>query len=164
MLALVLMLCACVSLSCACSCPPAYGPRRFCRYDLIVHGTVIAAYEERQSPYDPDDKFPADSEMVYTIEVKEAIRMPDSLKGQKMVSLSTPMQFSMCGTRLNLDVEGIFFGAPNYQGKMQTGACHPNVAWSGLTPQERHMITKEVPALCANGTGRPTIGPPGTRP
>ncbi|KAL8579928.1 hypothetical protein ACOMHN_065826 [Nucella lapillus] len=161
MLAFVVAFCACVTLASACSCPMMYGLKRFCQYDLIVRGTTLAEYEEKEGPQGPFSQYASNSYFVYSIIVTQAIKVPESMKGSKMISIRSPSQFSMCGTRLALDVDGVYFGVLNDKGQAQTGTCSPNAPWALMSEEDRAVVTDRIVPYCASHNGSlPIIGPP----
>ncbi|KAL8573765.1 hypothetical protein ACOMHN_019039 [Nucella lapillus] len=142
-LIVALLLCACITVSSACSCFPHSGPDRYCRFDLIFRGQAIKEYKEQEELIDFSDpywKYDPYTDWVYTMQVNSIFKMPENYKGVKTISVRTPVQGSLCGTRFRLNVVTVFFcqyphtGAHvNEEGEITTSLCAPNTPWKGLS-------------------------------
>ncbi|XP_076463589.1 metalloproteinase inhibitor 3-like [Babylonia areolata] len=149
MLVLVLMFCACVSLGNACSCGRRYGPSRYCGYSLIIRGKALSEFREKHPTFRGDEYNTMD-QYVYTVEVEQAFKVPESLQNSNTIELRTRVQGSLCGTRLALDVDTVYFGFV-FDGKARTGLCSPNTAWDRLSEGQRSALaTNTTDEFCAS--------------
>nr|KAG5705404.1 hypothetical protein BaRGS_004531 [Batillaria attramentaria] len=119
----------------------------------VVRGVATAEWEERPEPLDHSDpwsKYFMNSDWVYTVQVEEAIILPDSLQGNATIELRSPTQGSLCGRRFPVDVSIVFFAWLRDGGQVETGLCEPNSPWEDLDDWERELITEHIPDYCAN--------------
>jgi len=161
----IFLLGACVSVCSACSCMSGpYGPEMYCSYDVIFRGMALAEHMERKYPLDhsdPWEKYSPHNNWVYAVRVDQAIKMSEEMKKMGVLEIRSSTQDNLCGTRLALDVDALFFARVNYEGKLETGLCDPNAAWGMLDDWTKELITEHVPDYCAN-QGRSPPPPPTT--